>query len=341
LERESIQKIDGILKSCQKILITSHTNPDGDAIGSALGLYLLLKKMVKAKINVLIPNGFPDFLDWLPASGDITIFNTGKKKGELLIEEADVLFSLDYNSYKRVEAFEQLMLRSKAIKIMIDHHPEPESYFDFAFSNTFVSSTAEMVYSFIDDIDGTSLIDRDIAANLYTGIVTDTGSFSYLCNSPKTYHIVASLISTGIDGEKIHQLIYDTNSVNRIRLLGFTLSERLKVIEEYRTAYIFLSHDDMKRFNYREGDTEGFVNYPLSIKGIRFTAFFRELENKVRISFRSKGDFSVNEFARNHFNGGGHKNASGADAYLPLNEVLHNFEQLLPQYAEGLLRNSL
>lgn len=328
-----------LLTRKKKILITTHTNPDGDAIGSALALYLFFKNRGDYEVHAMVPNNYPGFLKWLNGSDSIIVFDEKKKLGRSLIKEADVIFSLDYNSFDRVETFSKEIEEAQAVKILIDHHPQPKDYFDFSFSTTETSSTAEMIFDFIVELGGLSSIDKAIAENVYTGIVTDTGSFSYLCNYAKTYHAVAELIKKGVDGERIHNLIYDNASENRLRLLGFCLSERLVVLEEYNTAYIYLSQKDMERFNYQVGDTEGVVNYPLSMGKIHFAALFRERNNKIRISLRSKGNFSVNTFARNHFYGGGHKNASGADSFSSLDETLKKFESVLPQYKEDLKRS--
>ncbi len=339
MEATKIQSIKELLASNRKILIVTHHNPDGDAIGSSLGLYHYLKQIPDCKINVLVPNDHPQFLAWMSGNEAITIFERNRESGKKLLNEAEVVFCLDFNSFNRVGSFSDDLAASGAVKIMIDHHPFPETYFDYIFSNTLTSSTAELVYDFIVSMGGKDKITRELAECLYTGIITDTGSFSYLCNYEKTYLVVAHLIRTGIDGEKIHGYVYDTFSEERLRLLGYSLSERLVVISEYHTAYIYLSKADFKRFKFQVGDTEGLVNYPLSIKGIRFSALFREQDNKVRMSLRSKGNFSVNEFAREHFSGGGHTNAAGGDSLVGLKETLGKFESLLPQYKDQLERN--
>lgn len=339
MEKKLILEIGQKIAKANRILITSHTNPDGDAIGSCLGLYHYFKNHYAADCKVLIPNKYPVFYDWMPGVEEIVIYSGNKDAGKILINTADLIFILDYNSYGRVEVFEKEMHNSKATKIMIDHHPKPEKYFDYSISDTSVSSTAELIYKFLNGLKNKPGINLQASECIYTGIMTDTGSFSYLCNNPETYLVTSDLIKNGVDGERIHRLVYDTYSEDRLRLLGFSINERLVVINEFNTAYIYLSSDDMKKFKFREGDTEGFVNYPLSIKEVNFAAFFREFADKIRISFRSKADFAVNSFAKNHFKGGGHKNASGGDSYDNLEDTLSKFEALLPQYKNLLIRS--
>ncbi len=322
----------------KNILITSHSNPDGDAIGSILGMYNFLKNTNDAVVNAMVPDKYPSFLKWMPGNNDIIIYEDQPQKGKELLSAADFIFCLDYNSPDRVEFFREELKQSSAIKACIDHHPNPDKSFHYLISTTQTSSTAELVYGFLLEAGEGAQITKEIAECIYTGIMTDTGSFSYLCNYPETYRIIASLMETGIDGEKIHNLVYNTFSEGKIRLLGFSLSERLCVLPEFKTAYIYLSKKDMERFDYQAGDLEGVVNYPLSIKGIVLSAIFREQDDKIRVSLRSKGDFPVNVLAREHYTGGGHKNAAGADSFLPLEKTVKKFESLLPQYKSTLNR---
>ncbi|MBP7497515.1 MAG: bifunctional oligoribonuclease/PAP phosphatase NrnA, partial [Bacteroidales bacterium] len=292
------------------IAIITHINPDGDAVGSALALFNFFKQS-NHKVNVIIPNGIPNFLSWLP-SADKIIF--GSKHFDLckeIISKADFIFCVDFNSIDRMNKFSDEYQKSNAIKILIDHHPNPGNFSDFIYSDTNVSSTAEMIYNFIKESGQENKIDKDISECLYVGIITDTGSFSYSSNNAETYRITAELLKYKINPQQIHNLIYDTFSENRLRLLGYCLSDALTVLPDYKTAYIALSKDDLKKFNYQTGDTEDFVNYPISIKNIIYSALFMELGNEIKISFRSKGDNPVNDFAAKYFNGGGHKNAAG------------------------------
>ncbi len=336
---KSIDKQAELLKEkiqlSRNILITTHHNPDGDAIGSSLALRLLLQRIGK-KANILVPNTIPDYLLWMPEVESIVVFEDRAGKAKKMIESADLIFCLDYNSFSRTKFFEEEMKNATGYKVIIDHHPQPSNEFDHYISMVESPSTAQLVYQTIDNLGFTNLIDKEIAACLFTGITTDTGSFSFSCNDPSTYHIVANLIETGMDAERIHQLVYDTYSESRTRLLGYCLSQKLVVLKDHATAYISLSKHELESHDFQPGDTEGIVNYALGVKNIVFAALFTEKDDLVRISFRSKGDFSVNEFARTHFEGGGHKNAAGADSYQTLDETITHFVGLLGRYKESL-----
>ena len=313
----------------QLITIVVHANPDGDAIGSALGLYAWMSEQGFSRVSVIAPNSNASFLHWMPGNDEVIIAEDHEDKSLELISTADLLICLDFNGMGRTAGLEDPMRASKASRIMIDHHPDPENDFDLVISDTGVSSTAELLYECLEHFSGKEAISLTVAKCLYVGIVTDTGSFSYGCNNPRTYEIVARLIEKGVDGAHIHRLIYSTYSEDRMRLLGFCLSEKLKVVSEAETAYISLSEKDLQRFNYREGDTEGIVNYALNIENIRLAALFTEKEDYVKISLRSVGDLDANILARNHFNGGGHKNAAGGKSYASLADTLAEFESLV------------
>ncbi len=331
----NFSKIKELLSSKKKILITSHSNPDGDALGSGLGMMLFLNQF-DLEVNFMVPNSFPDFLMWMPGQENILIFDKNKKHCKHLIETADVLFSLDYNTPSRLGKAGEAFQKSKGVKILIDHHIDPDvDVYDHVCSTVNTSSTSELVFDFITRIDPSKL-NIEIAECLYTGIMTDTGSFSYACNYEKTFRIVADLHKQGLDGVKINRLVYNTYSESRIRLLGYALSEKLVVLQDYATAYISLTKEELDNYNYKAGDSEGLVNYALSIKGIKLAALFSEKNKKIRISFRSVGDFSVNNLARKHYNGGGHKNAAGGDSFLSMEETLTAFERLLSDYKEEL-----
>jgi len=320
----------------RRIVLTSHQNPDGDAVGSTLGLSHVFSKLGHHS-QVIVPNAFPGFLEWLPGAGSILVYDENPIVCDELILQSDLVFSMDYNAIHRVDKMKDVIELSKAFKILIDHHLEPVvSDFDLLISDVKKSSTSELVYDFLMKAGYGIYLDKDIAECLYTGIVTDTGSFSYSCNNPATWRTVADLIEFNIDTELLHRLIYDTYSEHRMRLLGFSLSDRMKVFPQYHTAYIFLTQDDLNRYKYQVGDTEGLVNYPLSIDGIQLSALFTERKELVRISLRSKGCFSVNAFAREHFNGGGHKNAAGANSYHSIEKTTELFESLLPIYKDEL-----
>lgn len=329
-------KLKEKLSAAERIVITTHFNPDGDAIGSALAMYhyFLLKGY---EVAVMVPNSFPDFLAWMKGARDILIYEQDADQCSTLLKQAEIIFCLDYNAIQRTGNMQEAILGASAARVLIDHHLEPDKeHFDFLFSTVETSSTGELVYNFILAYGDADLINVDIATGIYVGIITDTGSFSYSCNHEETYRVVAELFRTGIDGGHIHRLVYDTFSESRLRLLGYCLSEKLVVLPGYKTAYIALSREELDRFNYQVGDTEGVVNYALSIKGIRFAVFFTERKDKVRLSFRSVGDFSVNEFAGKYFSGGGHKNAAGGDSYLSMDETIERFLTLLPEFQDQL-----
>lgn len=317
----------------QPVCIVVHTNPDGDAIGSALAMYALLKKIGFIDVQVIAPNRYASFLHWMPGNDKVIIATDFKKEADAAIEKAKVLFCLDFNGYGRTDQLETQLKSSKAVKVMIDHHPAPESGFDLVFSDTTASSTAELVFEVIDAAGLGQHIDQTIAQCLYAGIVTDTGSFSFSCNNPRTYEIVAVLMRTGIDGAAIQRLIYSTYSIDRMRLLGYCLVEKLKIIDGQEAAYISLTKKELKDFNYQEGDTEGVVNYALNIEGINLAAMFIENEDHIKASFRSAGDINVNLFARSFYDGGGHQNASGGKSYSGIEDTLKDFEALIKKGA--------
>jgi phosphoesterase RecJ-like protein len=327
-----------LVESPTRVLITSHHNPDGDTIGSALALMHFLKDKGH-QVEVLVPNEPPSFLSWMPGSDNMVIYQSDNEKANSLIKEADLIFCMDYNACSRVKFFSNQLLEASATKVMIDHHPFPENEFDLIVSDTKVSSTSELLFSLLDEAGYADSISKAMAECLITGIMTDTGSFSYSCSRPETFIISSRLISTGIDIERIHKLVYDTYSESRMRLLGHCLSQRLKVIPQYATAYIWLTKADLEEFDYQPGDTEGVVNYALSIQNVSLAALFTERDDRIRISLRSKGEFSVNELARQHFKGGGHQNAAGADSMDNMENTLKYFESLLDGYKEKLLLN--
>jgi phosphoesterase RecJ-like protein len=324
----------------RRIVLLSHLNPDGDSLGSALALLKLLRKLGH-HCEVISPNEFPDFLKWLPGSDEIIVFRKAAVKASEILSNAEIIYCIDFNELKRVKELMELVEASSAFKVMIDHHPDPMVKADCILSDVTASSTAELVYRYLQESGFNNLIDNDIASCLFTGIMTDTGCFSYNSSSRNTWETVASLLDFGIDKDRIYSLTYDNNSLQRMRLLGYCLNEKLEVFTEYRTGIITISKEDQKKYHFEVGDSEGFVNYPLSIKGIRFSALFIEKEDHVRISFRSKGSFPVNEFSKKNFNGGGHRNASGGESPTNLTEAVQQFRQLLPLYKEMLCADEL
>lgn len=321
-------------------MVTSHHNPDGDAIGSALAMAALLRNTGKDAI-VMVPNEYPGFLKWMPGSDKVIVHRNNEVFANNVLERADLLFCLDYNALNRTGSMEDGLRKSKGKKILIDHHLEPVlAEFDFYLSEIQTSSTSELVYRFMDGCSWLDLVDQDVATGLYVGIMTDTGSFSFSCNYPETFRITASLLNTGINAEHIHRLVYDTYSENRLRLLGYCLSDKLTILPEYSTAYIALSQAELDRFHHRVGDTEGIVNYALSIENIKLAVLLTERKDRIRLSFRSKGDLSVNRIAREHFNGGGHKNAAGGDSFINLEDTVNKLKSVLLQYREDIDRSS-
>lgn len=332
---EKIEQFKHLIEEYDEVVLISHTNPDGDALGSILAMFHILTEM-NIKVLPVLPNGFPEFLSWLKGIEHIRFFKNEEKKVKQIILEAKLIICLDFNAMNRIEELAQTVLASNAIRVLIDHHPEPEPKFDIAISTTQISSTAELIYTVFKHLQLTNRINRDAAEALFVGIMTDTGSFSYACNYPSTFNCVADLLTKGINLERINQLVYSNNSFSRMKLLGYSLSEKLVVLPDYATAYITLSKSELEKYEYKNGDTEGIVNYALSIKGVVFAAIFIEKEKLIRISFRSKGVFQVNEFAKNHFEGGGHDNAAGGNAYTSLDKAVEIFVNLLPQYKEKI-----
>ena len=336
MEKYQIEAVKELLSAPKEIVIIPHKNPDGDAIGSVLGLGLFLESE-NHKVSIIAPNDYPDFLKWMPNEASILKFEDASDKCNERIQQADIIFTLDFNSLSRIDFMETAVSSADAIKIMIDHHQQPDTYVKFMYSDVKMSSTCEMVYNFIEFLDGTDSITANIATCLYTGIMTDTGSFRFPSTTSSTHRVIGKLIDKGANNADIHNHIYDANSYNRLQLLGRALSN-LEVLKEYRTAYITLSQDELNQFDFKKGDTEGFVNYGLSLKDIIFAVIF--IENKqddiVKISFRSKGDFSVNHFARKHFEGGGHTNAAGGKSDLNLEKTVEKFITILPRYKNDL-----
>ncbi|XMO85287.1 bifunctional oligoribonuclease/PAP phosphatase NrnA [Algibacter sp. AS12] len=336
MKKQDITSIKQLLSSAKKIVIVPHKNPDGDAIGSTLGLYHYLVKG-NHDVTVITPNDYPHFLKWIPGNESILKHDTQRDACEDLINNADIIFTLDFNAFHRTGQMETVLTNSKALKIMIDHHQAPDDYATYTYSDVSMSSTCEMVYNFIDFLGDENLVDSIIATCLYVGIMTDTGSFRFRSTTSKTHVIISKLIDKGANNNEIHNNVYDTNSYERLQLLGCALTN-LKVIPESRAAYITLSQDELQQYNYKKGDTEGVVNYGLSLDGVVLAAIFIEdrKEGIIKISLRSKGNFSVNEMSRAHFEGGGHTNAAGGKSDLSLQETVEKFISILPSYNKAL-----
>lgn len=336
MTKQDITAINQLLETPKKIVIVSHKNPDGDAIGSSLALFHYLTK-TNHLATVIVPNDYPDFLKWIPGQDLILKYDSQKEESEQTINEADIIFALDFNAFHRTGDMEHVLTDSSALKIMIDHHQQPDDFAKYMYSDVSMSSTCEMVYNFIDMLEDTPIIDSNIATAIYVGIMTDTGSFRFRSTTSATHRIIANLIDKGADNTMIHNQVYDTNSYNRLQLLGCALSN-LKVVPESRAAYITLSQKELQQFDYKKGDTEGFVNYALSLNNVVLAAIFIEdlQQGIIKISLRSKGDFSVNEMSRSHFQGGGHTNAAGGKSDVNLEQTTEKFISILPQYKTAL-----
>lgn len=333
---EQIEALKQLLSTSKRIAIVPHKNPDGDAIGSTLALcHYLTKKGHHA--HVIAPNDFPKFLKWMPGANRVLNFERHNTETKKIIAEAELIFTLDFNDFGRVGQMAESLENASAKCIMVDHHQQPSDYADITYSDVLMSSTCEMVYNLIGYMGDLDVIDEDIANCIYTGIMTDTGSFKFKATTSQTHRVVADLMDKGANNTEIHERIYDTNSPSRLHLLGCAL-KNMVILEEFNTAYISLTQEELDHYSYEKGDTEGFVNYGLTLDKIRFAVIF--IENKeegiFKISFRSVGNFSVNEFARNHFHGGGHTNAAGGRSESNLEETINHFVSLLPQYKKAL-----
>jgi phosphoesterase RecJ-like protein len=321
----------------KRIAIITHVNPDGDAMGSSLGLYKIFRN-IGHEVAVITPNPYPEFLHWLPENDNVLVYPSDKDVAVKKISEAEIIFNIDFNDLKRIKQFYKLLEGTGAYKVIIDHHPEPVSFAELIIADVNVSSTAELVYLFIKDLKLQKYIDRDTAICLFTGIMSDTGCFSYNSSNKKTYLVVSELLDYGFNKDELYYKLYDNFTASRMRLLGYALNEKLEILPEYKTALISLNKDELIQYNFQTGDSENFVNYPLSIKDICFSALFIERDKHIKISFRSKGDFAVNEFAKKNFNGGGHLNAAGGESYTNMEETLQTFRDLLPRYKEELIK---
>lgn len=333
-----VKAVQEMLSKPQQFVIIPHKNPDGDAIGATLCLYHYLRQKGH-NTQVIAPNDYPEFLKWMPGNEAIINFEKNTANAKEYIKNATVICTLDFNDLSRTGQMQSLLKEVSATYIMIDHHQSPSDYADIVYSDVTISSTCEMVYNFIESLGDLALMTVDMAECLYTGIMTDTGSFKYPSTTSRTHKVIADLIEKGANNTEIHNNIYDTNSAEQLRLLGVAL-KNLVILEEYNTAFITLSQSELDTHNFKKGDTEGFVNYGLTLKGIKFAAIFIESKEEqiIKISLRSKGDFSVNEFARKYFNGGGHTNAAGGRSEKSMEETTNCFISLLENYKKVLTK---
>ena len=331
--RAQIEKLNELLSSKKRISITTHTNPDGDAIGSSFALYHFLIKL-NHEVKVITPNRHPDFLDWVPGIKNLEIYDEYPDKCKKILSDSDLLFTLDFNDLKRASNLSFAIDEFNGKIVMIDHHQNPDGYSDIEISEPDITSTSEMIYKFIELSDKIHVIDKNIATCIYLGMMTDTGSFQYRGVNDSTHKIISSLLSFGVDNNKIYNSVYNSNEISKLKLLSIAL-KNLELIVEKKTAIMFLNQDDLIKNNYRKGDSEGIVNYGLSLKGIHFSVIFIEDENeknKFKISFRSKEDFPCNEFAFKFFNGGGHLNAAGGLYKGNLNSAIEYFKKSLNEF---------
>lgn len=336
----SLEELKNQLQSPKSIVILPHTKPDADALGSSLALMSVLKK-IGHKVNVISPTDYPAFLNWIYGQEEVIQFS--EKDAPLikgLMDKADIIFALDFCALKRVDNLESMLRESSAEKVLVDHHIGKEDFADYELWSTKASSTAELIYDFIHLMELSDKMGKQEAEAIYAGIMTDTGSFRFPATSRKVHLIIADLMEYDIDHSKIHRLVYDNNRLKKLQLLGYALSQKLKLLPDFNTAYINLSEEDLEKFNYRTGDSEGLVNYALSLKGVVFAALITETDGAVKCSFRSVGDFNVNEYAKKYFNGGGHKNAAGGRIEGSLESALSKFENSLSEYKEELIKQS-
>ena len=336
ITEENIQKAKKLINKYDKIVIITHTSPDGDALGSSLALYHFLIKYGK-QVNVVVPNEFPDFLRWMPGVDRILIAERNLSLVTEILDVAELIFLLDFNVLKRIDQLEPLVIKSTASKILIDHHLEPENICDITISHPDISSTSELIFRFICRMGFNDYIDKPCAECTYSGMMTDTGAFTFNSNSPEIYYIISELLQRGIDKDAIYSKVYNNFSERKIRMQGYVLYNKMKIFRNYKTSLISLTYEEHQLFRSQKGDTEGFVNIPLSIDKIVFSAFIREEKDVIRISLRSKGDFPTNQFAKEVFGGGGHLNASGGEFYGKLVDALRIFEAALPRYKHLLI----
>lgn len=324
--QSQLQEIKNLLLPENKVVIVTHYNPDGDAIGSSLGLKHFLKELGLEPI-VIVPNDFPKFLKWMPEAKKTIIADYKRKMASDAIKDADVIFCLDFNAHNRIGIVGDWLANATAKKILIDHHQQPED-FDFVYSDVTIPATCQMIYHFIEALGKEDWVNQNIAECLYTGIMTDTGGFRFRSTSATTHRIVANLIEKGADPAMITSNTWDTNTVSRLHLLSLILG-RIELVKDGKVAILYLKRDELKEFGFEKGDTEGFVNYGLSIAGTKMSAFFMEdlYEDFIKISFRSKDDVDTNAFARAHFNGGGHINASGGKYLKNIHETIEDFKE--------------
>jgi len=331
IDSKSISRLRALISECCNMVITCHLSPDGDAMGSSLALAAALKNMGK-RAKVIVPDTPPKYLMFLPGADEIVIYSRSQPYAQRLFSNADVVFCLDYNEPKRIDMMADAMTSSPATKVMIDHHLNPSDFPDIVISHPEDSSTSMLIFRVLTDMDLSDCISADVAECIYTGMMTDTGNFSYNSNCADLYVVIADLIKRGIDKDAIYRKVYFSNSYNRLRLNGYAMYENFTVYPEHKAALITLTRDELNRFHYQKGDTEDLVNRPLTIPDITYSVFLREETDYIKVSARSKGDFPVNLMCKKHFNGGGHLNAAGGEFYGTMEEAIAKFVGLQPEF---------
>ncbi len=338
MNQDALQALKTLVDTPQRVVITTHYNPDADALGSSLGWAGYLRKKGHT-VKVITPSESPRFLSWMSGNQDVIEFSSRNAAlAAQTVAGADVIFCLDFNALARLHDLEPIIRNSPLPKVMIDHHYHPEDFATIAISEPTAAATAQMIYQIIGELDGKDLLDVGIGECLYAGLMTDTGSFRHPSTNPAVHRMAAELIELGVNTNRIHRLIFDNNSLTRMQFLGYVLSQKLKVLPEYKAAYVALTNEELKRFNSQTGDTEGVVNYILSIENVVMAVLLIERDREVKLSFRSVGNVFVNEFARNHFNGGGHRNAAGGRSQEPLDQTVQRLISLLPEIKDQLDR---
>lgn len=336
ISQQNIDAVRQIVENGHKFVVLAHKNPDGDAVGSTLAMCNFLRSMGKEAV-VVLPNVFPAFLSWVPGADAVLFYDKEKERCDTAIAEADVLFCLDFNVLSRTGDVCGSLLSSSAKKVLVDHHPQPSDEFDILISHPEACSTCELVFRVITALGGTAALNFEMAQCIYTGMMTDTGAFAYASTRKDVYLIIAELLDKGIDKDWIYRKVFYTSSVTRMRLWGYAMYDKLKVYNKYNAALITLSHSELMRFYASKGDTEGLVNQPLQVKGVRFSCFLREESpGKINVSLRSVDDFPCNSVAAEFFNGGGHKNASGGEVYGRMEMAVERFKQALQRYKKEL-----
>jgi phosphoesterase RecJ-like protein len=335
ISEDLIRKTADALEKAERIVIVVHVAPDGDAVGSALGMWHYCMTLDKDPV-VIVPTAFPDFFDWMPGADRIVVYEKDKEKADDLLQKAQLIFALDFNVPQRLAGMAEAVVQAPAKKILVDHHLQPGDFAQVVISYPSISSTSELVFRLICRMGDFEKINLAAAECIYTGMMTDTGGFTFNSNKQEIYTIISELIKLGVDKDDIYRRVFNTYSEHRVRLMGYCLYKKMKIYPEYKAALITLTEKELVEFNYRIGDTEGFVNIPLSIAGIDFSVFMREDGEKVKISLRSQGSFPANRFAADVFGGGGHLNASGGESYSSLEAAIDKFENSLPLFKDFL-----